>query len=96
MIKSILNAWQLAFSNKYCRSSKILTKTTIKADFTTLKPRIYVTIENQVKISKIASLFYLKTDFSRGGGFFYTPFMTEKFPNHSKNPSLILTCSIPA
>ena len=49
MMTSILNGWQQAFLNKYRRSLKILTEITYKALFTSQKPRIYVTIENQVK-----------------------------------------------
>ena len=49
MMTSILTGWQLAFSNKYCRSSKILTKTTFKALFSTQTLRIYVIIEKYVK-----------------------------------------------
>ena len=45
MMKSILTGWQQAISNKYRRSSKILTETTVKALFGTQKQRIYVIIE---------------------------------------------------
>ena len=49
MMASIIHGWQRAFSEKYRRSSKILTETAFKALFTTQKPRIYVPIENQLK-----------------------------------------------
>ena len=44
-----LHGWQRTFSEKYHRPSKILTETTLKALFTSQKPRIYVPIENQLK-----------------------------------------------
>ena len=52
MMASIIHGWQRTFSEKYRKSSKILTETTFKALFTTQKPRIYVPNENQQKNGK--------------------------------------------
>ena len=65
MMTFILNGWQQAFSNKYRKSSKILTETTYKALFTTQKPRIYATIENQIK-NVLVSFSQLQIDFTQG------------------------------
>ena len=65
-----------AFSEKYRRSSKILTETTFKALFTNQKPRIYVPHWEPTK--KILSKYLFpscKLTNPKDEVFFYTPFM---------------------